>query len=358
MSEQPRRRSILYVAPLAPGDTSLYRLEAFRRLGQEMVPFAIDTFEPRSRYLAALRYRYPVGPLIARENRALQQAARKHRPDVVWFDKPVHFHAETIELIKKLGATTVCYNQDNPFGPRNDGCWMQFLKVYRLFDLHCLFRNVDVARYAAWRLPALKIALSYDPRQHYPPPAGWGDGNRDRELAYTGSPLEHRPEFLRALGEKHGLPVSVAGPRWEKAWPEELRRRFLFGGMMNGAAYREAMWRSKINMAFVTRMNEEDVAHKSFEITACAQFLLAERSPGHQEAFEEDREAVFYGSEEECAEKARWYLTHPEERERIAAAGRARAERSGYSNDEQLAKVLRHLDGQQNGLQAGASGNV
>ncbi len=345
VSEQPKRRKILYVAPLAPGNTSLYRLEAFRRLGQEMIPFATDDYEPRSRYVAALRYRYPVGPLIARVNRALQQSAREHRPDVVWFDKPVQFHSGTVELVKRLGATTVCYNQDNPFGPRNDGCWMQFYKVYKKFDLHCLFRNVDVQRYAAWGLRALKIALSYDPLQHYPPPAGWSDADRDRELAYTGSPLEHRPEFLRALGEQHGLPVSVAGPRWEKAWPEEVRRRFLFGGMMNGAAYREAMWRSKINMAFVTRQNEEDVAHKSFEITGCAQFLLAERSDGHREAFEEDREAVFYGSEEECAEKARWYLEHPEERARIAAAGRARAERSGYSNDAQLARVLRHLDG-------------
>ena len=345
MSEALRRRKILYVGPLAAGNTSLYRLEAFRRLGQETIPFAVDAYEPRSRYVAALRYRYPVGPLIARVNRALEQAAREHRPDLVWFDKPVHFHAGTVERVKQLGATTVCYNQDNPFGPRNDGCWMQFYKVYKKFDLHCLFRNVDVERYAAWGLPAIKIALSYDPLQHYPPPAGWSDADRDRELAYTGSPLEHRPEFLRALGEKHGLPVSVAGPRWDKAWPEALQRRFVFGGMMKGGAYREAMWRSKINMAFVTKMNEEDVAHKSFEITACAQFLLAERSAGHRQAFEEDREAVFYGSEQECAEKARYYLEHPEERARIAEAGRARAERSGYSNDAQLARVLRHLDG-------------
>ncbi len=341
-----KRNKILYAGPLAPGNTSLYRLEAFRRLGQEIIPFAVDAYEPKNRYVGALRYRYPVGPLIASVNHALRAAAERHRPDIVWFDKPVHFDAQTVEYVKTLGATAVCYNQDNPFGPRNDGCWMQFMKVYRLFDLHCLFRNVDVQRYREWGLPALKIALSYDPLQHYPPPAGWSDANRDRGLAYTGSPLEERPAFLAALGEGYGLPLSVAGPRWDKAWPEELRRKYLFGGMLNGAEYREAMWRSRINMAFVTRMNEEDVAHKSFEITACAQFLLAERSPGHQEAFEEDREAVFYGSAEECAEKARYYLEHAAEREQIAAAGRARAERSGYSNDDQLAKVLRYLGGQ------------
>jgi spore maturation protein CgeB len=192
-------------------------------------------------------------------------------------------------------------------------------------------------------LPAIKIALSYDPLQHFPPSSEWTDADRTRELGYTGSPLENRPDFLADLGERFGLPVSVAGPRWDQVWPETLRTKYLVGGMMNGSAYREAMWRSKINLAFVTRMNEEDVAHKSFEITACAQFLLAERSKGHQEAFEEGREAEFYSSIEECAEKARYYLEHPEERERIAAAGRKRAERSGYSNDAQLAKVLERL---------------
>ena len=334
----------MYVAPLSAGSTALYRLDAFRRLGQQMVPFDVDAYEPRSRYLNALRYRYPVGPLIARVNRELRLAASEHKPDVVWFDKPVHFDEETVRAVKRGGALTLCYNQDNPFGPREDGCWAQFHKVFRLFDLHCLFRTVDVVRYAEWGLPAIKIALSYDPLQHFPPPAGWSDVDRKRELAYTGSPLEQRPAFLLELAEKYALPVSVAGPRWDREWTPELRQRLVAGGMLRGSDYREAMWRSKINMAFVTRMNEEDVAHKSFEITACAQFLLAERSAGHQEAFEEGSEAEFYGSAEECAEKARYYLAHPEQRARIAAGGRVRAERSGYSNDAQLARVLTRLD--------------
>ena len=95
----------------------------------------------------------------------------------------------------------------------------------------------------------------------------------------------------------------------------------------------------------MTHKNEDDVAHKAIEIAACGQFLMAERAPGHAACFEEDREAVFFSTAEECAEKARYYLDRPVERERIAAAGRLRAERSGYSNDAQLLKVLHFLDG-------------
>ena len=47
---------------------------------------------------------------------------------------------------------------------------------------------------------------------------------------------------------------------------------------------------------------------------------------------------------EECAEKIRYYLALPAEREQIAQRGRERAVRSGYDNDTQLARVIARLD--------------
>lgn len=337
-------RKILYVAAMRPGNTSAYRGEALRRLGQDVVPFPLEEWESHNRYIAALRFRYPVAPLVAPINRALLETAHRERPDVVWLDKPIEFTRHTVEALKSLGSTLVCVNQDNPFGPRRDGCWLQFLKVFRLFDLHCVFRDADAARYADWGLPFVQLLFSYEPTQHFPPPAGWSDAERDRPVSYTGSPLEDRPAFLARLGDELGVPLRVAGPRWEQTWPEELRRRYVTGGMMKDAAYRESIWRSKVNLAFITHRNEDDVAHKAIEIAACGQFLLAERAPGHQACFAENSEAVFFSSAEECAEKALWYLKRPAERDRIAAAGRVRAERSGYSNDAQLRKVLERLD--------------
>ena len=337
-------RKILYVAAMRPGNTSAYRATALQRLGQHVIPFALEEWQSRNRYLSALRFRYPAGPLIAPVNRGLLIAARKHRPEVVWLDKPIEFSPATIDALHALGCTVVCVNQDNPFGPRRDGCWLQFLKIFRKFDLNCVFRDADAARYTAWGLPFVQLLFSYEPSQHYPPPAGWSDADRDRGVSYTGSPLEERPAFLARLGEEFGLPLRIAGPRWEQTWPEPLRAKYLTGGMMKDAAYRESIWRSRVNLAFVTHRNEDDVAHKAIEIAACGQFLLAERSPGHAACFAEDREAVFFSSAEECAEKARWYLDRPSERERIAAAGCERARRSGYSNDAQLSKVLKRLD--------------
>lgn len=345
MDTNPSRRKILCVGGLSFGGTHSYRLEALKRIGQNVIPFDPSPFLSKSRLLSTIRYRYPVGPLVAEANRELLKALAAHKPDVVWFDKPLVFTPDTMHAIKASGAVTVCYNQDNPFGPRNDGCWMQFYRIYRMFDLHCLFRTVDVPRYTEWQLPFIKIQLSYDPAAHFPPPSSWGDKDRTRGLSFIGTPYDQRPQFLRTLAEKYGLPLVISGDRWDKVYPLEILSKYVVSGGLKEAAYRENIWKSKINLAFVTESNEEDVAHKAFEITACASFLLALRTPGHQAAFEEDKEAVFFSSVEESADKARYYLDHPEEREAIALRGRARAATSGYDNDTQLKRVLWKLDG-------------
>ncbi len=108
-------------------------------------------------------------------------------------------------------------------------------------------------------------------------------------------------------------------------------------------AYREGIWKSKINLSFLTHANRDEFAHKSFEIAACEGFLLAERSEGHLQRFVEDEEAVFFSTIDECVEKIRRYLPDEAARRRIAAAGRARALRSGYNNDTQVGLIVARM---------------
>ncbi len=298
-------------------------------------------------WVQALRMRYPAGPLVWKINRELLAAARASRPDVVLFDKPIFFTKETIEEIKSSGAQTVNYNQDSPFGPRKDGCWYQYYKVFRLFDLHCLFREADVARYREWGLNSIKTMFSFEPEEQFPPPESWDDAMRTREVSYIGSPLEERPQFLMELAEKEQIPLQIAGPRWRSFVSDEQNARYVSHGYLADDEYRENIWRSKINLAFVSHLNEDDIGHKTVEIAACGQFLLAARTKGHEECFEEDREAVFFSSVEECADKARFYLDRPDLRYSMGRRARERAVKSGYDNDTQLARILNRLDGKE-----------
>lgn len=249
-----------------------------------------------------------------------------------------------MEAIHAAGARIVFYLQDAPFGPRNDGCWVQFYKTYRMADLHCLFRKADVARYSAWGLPWIETMFSFDPVLHFPAPAGFTDAERVRGVSYIGFPYEDRPAFLLKLAREYKLPVFVNGARWRRVLTPDELQFFTLGDFLGGEQYRHGIWQSKINLSFVTATNEDDIAHKAVEIAACGSFLMALRTPGHQALFEEDREAVFFSSVEECAEKVRFYLERAELREAIAARGRERAVRSGYDNDSQLSRALNRLD--------------
>jgi spore maturation protein CgeB len=342
----PRKRRILYVSTLAGNGTTRFRFDAMQRLGQELTPFEMVTpYALGHRYLDSLRSRFPFGPLVSRVNRDLRRAVQSVRPDIVWFDKPTTFTRESMEAIHAFGAQIVFYVQDGPFGPRNDGLWRQFYRVFRLADLHCLVREADVVRYRAWGLPFIKTMFSFDPLMQFPPPAGWSDTDRDREVSYIGHPHEERPAFLQSLATQYGLPLSINGNFWDSILGAGNLPNCRIGRHLAPGQYREAIWRSKINLSFVTQANEDDIAHKAVETAACGQFLLARRTPGHEALFEEDREAVFFSSVEECADKARFCLGRPDLREAIGQRARERAVRSGYDNDTQLARILNRLDG-------------
>jgi hypothetical protein len=342
--EDALTHKILYVGSLASGTTSSYRYHALKRLQQEVIPFDWTEYRYKSGIMNSLVGRFPVGALVSRVNADLVAAVEKESPDVVWFDKPIRFTPATIRRVKELGAFTICYTQDSPFGPRNDGCWHQFYRICRMLDLHCLFRNADVLRYKDWGLNYIKTQFSYDPVHDFPPPPVWSDADRTREVSYIGRAYEDRPRFLAALIETYKLPVAISGDEWGKAYRKSELARYVSDGMLRDAEYRKAIWRSKINLSFIRHSNEDDVAHKAFEITACRSFLLALRTPEHQAAFEEGKEAEFFSSVEECADKIRYYLDHPAEREEIAKRGCERAKRCGYDNDTQLSRILNRME--------------
>jgi spore maturation protein CgeB len=180
---------------------------------------------------------------------------------------------------------------------------------------------------------------------HFPPPTGWSDKDRDREVSFVGTPYDDRATTLSRLGEA-GLPISISGrgTAWARALSKPMMDRIFYSDLLYGDQYREAIWRSKINLSFLTRANRDEYTHKSFEIAGCGGFLLAERCPGHLAKFVEDEEAVFFDSFEELKAKIERYLPDEEARQRIAAAGHARALRDGYHNDRQVALMMERVE--------------
>ena len=271
------------------------------------------------------------------------RAAEREQPDVFWADKLLQLQPKTLDALRGMGVASVSYMIDNAFGPRRDPGWRLYMRCIPHFDLHATQRDANVSEYR--RLGArgvIKIPTAFEPSLHFPPPSGWNDADRDRPVSFIGTPYDQRAEVLTRMWREFGVPLVISGAEslWRERLPADGFRALFREGELYRTAYREAIWRSKINLSFLTHSNQDEFAHKSFEIAGCGQFLLAERSPGHLARFVEDEEAVFFAGVEECVEKIRRWLPDEAGRARVATAGRARAERDGYSNDAQVARIV------------------
>jgi spore maturation protein CgeB len=340
-----RSFKVLYAAGLSPNDSSQYRLWALERLGHKVVPLNAYHYEPQHAILKKIVYRVQGGPWVARLNRDILTMAEREKPDIFWADKLLALRPETLDTLRAMGIVSVSYMIDNAFGPRRDPGWRLYMKDIPHFDLHVVQRDKNIVDYkACGARDVIKIQTAYEPTIHFAPPAGWSDKDRDRGVSFIGTSYDDRPAFLTRLWKDYGLPVVISGDRvWKERLSVEAASALYTNSELYLKDYREGIWRSKINLSFLTHSNQDEFVHKSFEIAACQGFLLAERSEGHLARFREDEEAVFFSDFEECVMKIKRYLPNEEARERIAAAGRARAVRDGYSNDGQVGRIVERL---------------
>jgi hypothetical protein len=147
----------------------------------------------------------------------------------------------------------------------------------------------------------------------------------------------HRqPHYAARLNAVRGLGVRL------KVWGSQKWRGYpaYAGSPVWGPEYAAAIAGAKIGLGLIGRHIPETTTTRTFEIPACGVFMLAERTVDALAFFKEGVEAEFFGSDEEMKDKIRYYLVHDAEREKIAAAGRHRAENSGYDVTHQMSSIL------------------
>lgn len=334
---------LLYIGDLEETGTSAHRMQALERLGFTVRGLDTQPYASAGGRLGVrMRLLLLAGPTIDRLNRAILAAAADFDPAFIWFDKPLFVRPDTLQTLKRQGRPLINYICDNPFSPlpREHG-WRLARRTIPLFDLCLVPRAVSVADFHA--AGAARVALmpfAFEPWSHYPPPPD--TVRQDIAVSFIGSPHGDRPAFMARLAAL-GHPVTVRGPRWQNhrriAGPS-LR----LGPPALGDAYREAIWQARVNLGMVTHGHRDPWGHRAFEITAAGGFLLGERTEGHVACFAEGKEAEFFDSVEEAADKAAFYLAHDSARTAIAAAGCRRAWMDGYGNDERLAAAIGVLD--------------
>ncbi len=340
---------ILYVGQLdaARHNTATQRMLGLEDLGHELVPLD-SQLSPEPALLRQLRrvrrklFRVITHPSLDRE--ILEQVESK-RPDILWIDKGDSIDPRTLASARKLqpDLRIVGFCPDDMMNPDNKTRF--FVECLPHYDIYFTTKSFAVPELKALGCPkAVFVDNSYDPTLHRPIELTAAERERlGSPVGFIGFAEGERAESVAALG-RAGIPVKVWGNGWaayRKCMPPSVD---LAGPCHWGEDYAKVINSFDINLAFLRKCNRDLQTTRTMEIPACGKMMLAERTNEHRALFEEGVEAEFFGSDEELLKKTRYYLDHPEERERIAAAGRRRCVEGGHSNQERLESMLETLE--------------
>lgn len=335
---------IFYIGKLREGTTSLARKKTLNDLDHAIVPFNISAFEAQSpRIVQSIAWRLNAGPMVRTINRALQrEAGNLGKIDLIWIDKGVWIYPQTIQRLKEAtGARALHYTPDAQFVIQQS---RHFLASIHLYDVFVTTKEWEVDAYK--QAGAKRVVLTYQGYDSRFYPRTVSDRERaqyDSDVCFIGHTQPHYAQRLKALSTI-GIKLRI----WGDAWPAYANTHPWAQGLVSsglwGESYPVALACAKIGLGLLGKHIPETSTTRTFEIPAMGTFLLAERTVLHQQLFEEGKEAEFFSSDDEMIDKVKFYLAHDEARQRIAAAGRARCERSGYSSVNLLRKILEDLE--------------
>jgi len=329
-------------------NTCLHRNMALKKIADEVD--VVNTAWPLSLWYRITYHIFLLGipiriPDEANANQMILKLVENNQYDVVWIDKGITITPETLQHIKKKNPSTtiVSYSPDNMALRHNQS--QQYLDCVPLYDYIITTKSYildDMKRLGAQNVIFVNNAYEKTFHKYY----DLTDSDKERlkaNVAFVGSFEKDRCESIIYL-VNHGIRVTLwgSGRHWKK-YKNYSDNLILHEGGLYSEDYGKSFQASKISLCFLKKMNKDLQTTRTMEIPACGGFMLAERTDEHMQLFEEDKEAVFFSSNEELLEKCRYYLEHDEERKAIAKAGHRRCIESDYSNEGMIMKVLNEI---------------
>lgn len=355
---------ILYLGEIDPGQTAHMRLRALERLGHSVR--GVHTGRPWQRGSWAkrqLQRRFQCGSIVNEINRSVIAAARDLVPDLIWADKQQFLHAETVDALRKTGATLVHFTPDPYFYLS----WKRTRimdETIAAFDVLVYCKSYERRDYVSLDKPLIYMPLGFCDEAHRPLPSsdprwhcsvgflgGW-EPRRERllhDIAATGADLKIRGGYWDFLRDgkwslrRQIILKQLAGRDAFHFHRDEFLSQAWQGDEVYGDDYARAVTGAKIGLGLLRKVCPDQHTTRTFEIPACGSMLLADRTDEHREFFAEGKEADFFSSESEFVDKVKFYCGNEPARERIAQAGYRRCIDGQYAYVHRLKAVLDRL---------------
>ena len=322
--------------------------EGLRGAGHEVLDFGTVRYMRKEPMLARLwdkaQNRHVFGPMLNRINRDLLAAAAEFKPDILLCYRALTVYPETVRKIRNSGVRAVCYHNDNIFGPlAHKSYWRHFRNAIPEYDAHFVFRASDIPHYLKHGAKRAEMIRSYYlPWVHRKLPAEEINGFHCDIGFFGHCEPDRRVQEMTTLMQRVPAKYHLRGAQWA----ENGEGRPWHGmelSQVQGEEYVKAINGASIALAFLSTYNEDTYTQRSFEIPACGAFMLSQRTDDLKTLYEEGKEADYFSSGEELADKAAYYLKNSDARRRIAEAGYVRATTSGYDIYSRMRELISRI---------------
>lgn len=315
----------------------VYREQAVRSLGHDLI-----SFDDRS-FLIPGRIRSKIGPLhqwdLQRLNSRLIDLVKQKRPDICFIVGGHRILPATVVEIKKMRVPVALWTTDAPVDFKNileaapfyDHLFCAGSEASDIFQAHG-FKNVT------W------VPFACDP--HYHKPVSVSEREQEQyghDLVFIGSYYPNRGRVLEAVAD---LDLGVWGPYWQKLPQDSPLKKRALNIKMNFDQWVKIYNASKVVLA-IHYQDPQTPCHqaspKLFEAMACGSFVLCDRQKDAVNLFKDQHHLVFFDDEKDLRTKAGYYLSHEQERKRIAHHGYQEvvAQHTYQDRFSQMLKILK-----------------
>ncbi|MEO5995901.1 MAG: glycosyltransferase [Chitinophagaceae bacterium] len=279
-------------------------------------------------------------------NRRLLEFLDKKKYDVILVFKGMQLFPETIKQLKDHAAIVANFNLDHPFKFLLSGSGNKnVLESIPFYDIHFSYSKKIVQQLKqAFKKDAFFIPFGYDDQTDVQHSADVSEYTN--RILFIGAYDKRRAAYLDKLKSSE---MDIYGnDKWQSRniFHPYIRRAYQKKSLY-GKEYINAIISATgiINILREQNLIEESHNMRSFEVPGYGGLLLSQRTSEQLEYFEEDKEAVYFGSAEELRSKMDYLIKNNSTVTAIKRAGHERAVRDNYSYDNRSKQLLACLNG-------------
>jgi len=322
---------------------------SLRKLGHNLIEVNYETYFPQSWSSLKLKIaRRLLRGVCEREfNKAVAAHASNTAIDFVLVFKGMLLKPETLRRFSDRGVALYCFYPDVSFADHGANI-ATCLPMYDCVFTTKRFHNQSTeATAAVWHIE--QVSHGFDPDVHRTVHAS--DRVRkfyECDVSFVGCWSPKKEASIQAIIERNAdLTLCVWGTGWQRAGVLVRRawqRRGAFGDEL-AIIYNN----SRINLGLLSERGSDtesgdEVTARTWQIPASGGFLLHESTAELAEYFIPGHDVGTFDNAADLPAKVEYYLSHAEERERVAAAGHRRCMTSNYTYSEAADVICRYYE--------------